>query len=129
MLAQVSVEFMIFVAVLSIFLFLTFYQNSNLFFQLTLVKNFKDAQTISDQIASEINLALKVGDGYSRVFFLPEKISNSLDYEVNVEDYRVVIKWKSGSTQSVILTKNITGQIVKGKNLIKNIGGIIYVNQ
>jgi len=128
-LAQVSVEFIAFVAVLSILLFLTVYQSSTLYFQLNSARILKDAQSISDQIASEINLALKVGDGYSRIFYLPKKISDSLDYEVSVEDYRVVVKWKDGSTQSVILTKNITGQILKGKNFIRNVEGIIYVNQ
>lgn len=128
MLAQVSVEFIAFVTILSIFLFFTIYHSSNLYSQLNSARILKDAQEISDQVASEINLALKVGDGYSRVFSLPNKISNSLDYEIKVENYRVIVSWKDGLTQSVILTENVTGQLNRGRNLIRNIGGKIYVN-
>jgi hypothetical protein len=128
-LAQVSIEFISLISLLFILLLLVVYYNSNLHLQLTSIKILKDAQTISDQIASEINLALKAGDGYSRIFFIPPKLSGSIDYEISVKDYLVILSWKEGSTQSTILTKNITGEILKGRNFIKNANGIIYVNQ
>jgi hypothetical protein len=93
------------------------------------VKTYYDAQAICDQIASEINLALKANDGYSRYFFIPNKISNVLDYNITVSNYLVILQWSDGLIQSVIFTKNITGNLTKGQNLIKNINGIVYVNQ
>jgi thiamine monophosphate kinase len=128
-LAQVSIEFISLISLLFILLLLVVYYNSNLHLQLTSIKILKDAQTICDQIASEINLALKAGDGYSRIFFIPPKLSGSIDYEISVKDYLVILSWKEGSTQSTILTKNITGEILKGRNFIKNVNGIIYANQ
>ena len=128
MLAQVSVEFISLISLLFIFLLLVAYYNSGLQLQLTSAKILKDAQAISDQVASEINLALRAGNGYSRIFFIPAKLYGSIDYTISVKDYFVVLSWKGGSTQSMILTKNITGELIKGRNSIKNINGVIYVN-
>jgi hypothetical protein len=127
-LAQVSVEFISLISLLFIFLLLVAYYNSGLQLQLTSAKILKDAQAISDQVASEINLALRAGNGYSRIFFIPAKLYGSIDYTISVKDYFVVLSWKGGSTQSMILTKNITGELIKGRNSIKNINGVIYVN-
>jgi hypothetical protein len=128
-LAQVSIEFISLISVLFILLILTIYYNSELYYQIYSTRILKEAQTISDQIASEINLALKAGDGYSRIFFLPTKISNTIDYSITVENYLVIVAWDNSSVQSTILTKNVTGEFLKGKNLIRNSGGIVYVNQ
>lgn len=129
MLAQVSIEFISLVSVLFILLILTIYYNSEFYYQIYSTRIFKEAQTVSDQISSEINLALKAGDGYSRIFFLPEKLSNSVDYSIVVENYLVIVSWDTKSAQSTILTKNVAGEFFKGRNLIRNSGGIVYVNQ
>ncbi|MEM5773349.1 MAG: hypothetical protein QXL86_03980 [Candidatus Aenigmatarchaeota archaeon] len=129
MLAQVSIEFISFVAVLFILLVIVLYYNFDLYFQMNSVKIFKEAQTISDQVASEINFALKAGDGYSRIFFLQPKISNSIDYTIKIENYRVIVSWDGGSVQSAILTKNVSGNFLNGRNMIRNSEGMIYVNQ
>jgi hypothetical protein len=128
-LAQVSIEFISLISVLFILLVLTIYYNSELYFQIYSTRILKEAQTISDQIASEINLALKAGDGYSRIFFLPSKLSNSVDYSITVENYLVIVAWDGSPVRSTILTKNVTGEFLKGRNLIRNSGGIVYVNQ
>lgn len=122
-------EFIAFVSILILILFLTVYYNSSIYIQMNSAKIYNDAQTISDQAASEINLALKVGDGYSRVFYTPNRISNAFDYNITANDYLVILSWSGGSTHSVILTKNLTGSLAKGQNLIKNLNGSIYVNQ
>jgi len=93
-----------------------------------LYKIYSEAKKISDAIAMEINLALKAGEGYSRVFYIPEKILNSIDYNVTVSNYKVYVYWNDGSTQSIIYTKEINGIIKKGENLIRNLNGEIYVN-
>ncbi|MEM5878882.1 MAG: hypothetical protein QXU74_00085 [Candidatus Aenigmatarchaeota archaeon] len=129
MLAQVSIEFISLLSFLFIFLFFTIYHSSNLYIQTNAARILKDAQTVSDQIASEINLALRAGSGYSRTFNVPNKISNAIDYNITVKDYLVILTWNGGSTQSIILTRNISGEILKGENLIRNLDGVIYANQ
>jgi hypothetical protein len=107
---------------------LTIYYNSELYLQIHSIKILKEAQTVSDQISSEINLALKAGDGYSRIFFLPKKLSNTFEYSIIVENYRVIVRWDTSSVESTILTENVTGEFLKGRNLIRNSGGVVYVN-
>jgi hypothetical protein len=128
-LAQVSVEFTILISVLILVLIATIYYNSTFFLEINSAKTQNDAQAISDQIASEINIALKIGDGYYRNFNIPNKISNVNNYNISIDDYFVLLKWKDSSVRSVIMTKNITGVLINGQNIIKNVGGIIYVNQ
>jgi hypothetical protein len=88
-----------------------------------------DAQGISNQIASEINLGIKAGDGYTRTFYLPYGVSNAFNYNVSTGNYLVILRWSNSSVQSTILTKTINGTVAKGQNTIKNLNGNIYVNQ
>jgi hypothetical protein len=127
-LAQVSVEFIVFVSVLTVILLLTIYYNSTVYMEMNSAKIYNNAQGICDQIAFEINMALRVGNGYSRNFYIPYKISDSVNYNISLGNYLVVINWSGGSTQSIILTNNITANFTKGQNLIKNSNGSIRVN-
>ena len=91
-------------------------------------KTFIDAQSLSDQIASEINTGLIAGDGYSRVFFLSKEV-DSFNYTVVVNNYLVALQLPDFTAQSLIFTKAINGTFVQGQNSIKNVNGNIYVNQ
>jgi len=127
-LLQASLEFFILVSLLIIILTGVMYFSSSYYYQFNQLQIYSEANKISQSIASEINLALKAGDGYSRIFYIPEKILNSIDFEINVTSYRVYVYWNGGSTQSVIYTKNINGTLKKGENWIRNVNGEIYVN-
>jgi len=127
-LLQASLEFFVLVSLLIIILTGVMYFSSSYYYQFNQLQIYSEANKISQSIASEINLALKAGDGYSRIFYIPEKISNAIDFEINVTSYRVYVYWNGGSTQSVIYTKNINGTLKKGENWIRNVNGEIYVN-
>jgi len=127
-LLQASLEFFVLVSLLIIILTGVMYFSSSYYYQFNQLQIYSEANKISESIANEINLALKAGDGYSRIFYIPEKISNAIDFEINVTSYRVYIYWNGGSTQSVIYTKNIIGSLKKGENWIRNVNGEIYVN-
>lgn len=122
-------EFIAFVSILLVILLSVLYFNSSFYVQATSNEIYNDAQSLCDQIASEINMALKAGDGYSRAFYMPSKFTDDLDYSVQIENYLVTLSWTSNRVQSVILTKNVTGAVINGQNLIKNSNGVIYVNQ
>jgi hypothetical protein len=128
-LAQVSIEFTIFVSILVVLLLTTVFYNSTAYMQMASTGINIDAQSISDQIASEINLGIKAGDGYSRTFNLPYAVSNAFNYTVSVDNYLVILRWSNSSVQSTILTKSINGTILKGQNIIRNLNGNMYVNQ
>lgn len=127
MLAQVSVEFITFVAFLLILAFLMVYQNYQSFAQTENFKVYQDAQKTVDEIAFEINLALKAGDGYSRSFYVSKTLYGISNFTVEVKDYTVKLVWEKGEVFSNIMARNITGTVKPGKNLIKNVNGNIYV--
>ena len=104
------------------------YFSSSYYHQFIQYQIYSEATKISQNIANEINIALKAGDGYSRVFYIPTKILNAIDFDVNVSNYRIYVYWDTGFTQSVIYTKEINGNLRKGENLIRNVNGEIYVN-
>ncbi len=121
-------EFFVLVSLLIVILVAVIYFNSSYYHHFNQYKIYSEARKISESIAGEINLALKAGDGYSRVFYIPEKILNAIDYEINISNYRVYVHWSLGSTQSVIYIRNVNGVMKKGENLIRNVNGEIYVN-
>jgi hypothetical protein len=127
-LLQASLEFFVLVSLLIVILTVVMYFSSSYYYQFNQLQIYSEANKISESIASEINLALKAGDGYSRIFYIPEKILNAIDFEINITNYRVYVYWNDGSTQSVIYTKNINGTLKKGENWIRNVNGEIYVN-
>lgn len=126
--AQVSVEFMVFMSIL-ILIFIPLLSSSISLQQET--KNIRletEAGKLSDAIAFEINLATKAGDGYERKFYVEESFAGISNFNISVEDYRVTIEWSERSASSPIVTKNVTGTIKKGWNLIKNKNGDVYAN-
>ena len=124
---EVSIEFMFFVGI--IVLFFTFFlgivgMKTNDVNDSTM---FYEAQSLSDRIADEINIATRF-DGYYREFNLPSKIMNSYDYTVLFHnDIRMVeVRWgEDFSVLSTIMTGNVTGSVHAGKNSLKNENGVI----
>jgi Flp pilus assembly protein TadG len=127
---QISIEFTLLVTILLIILLGTIYFNSSYWLQLTSAKIDNDAQAISDMAAIELNLAVRAGSGYSRMFHLPTKVSESYDYNLTVTPYVLYLNWTEGNApaESVLLVYNITGNLKTGENMIRNENGIIYVN-
>ncbi|MFH7880592.1 MAG: hypothetical protein QXI09_01120 [Candidatus Aenigmatarchaeota archaeon] len=128
MLAQVSIEFVtLFILLISIFS-LVFYYNLEYFKDINERKILYEAKIIADSIAKEIDIAANIGNGYSRVFYVKNKILGYIDYDIIYSPYTVIIKWNNNYVESVTSVKEIVGKIEKGKNVIKNIDGVIYVN-
>ena len=78
-------------------------------------------------LQDEINLALKSTDGYYRKFNLPENI-NGKDYELSITEKLVYINSDDGKDVIAFPTADVTGQPIKGDNIIRKEGGIIYLN-
>ena len=127
MLAQISLEFITFITFLLALLSLVIYQRYILAIQTEEFKAWQDAQKTVDEIAAEINLAVKIGDGYSHTFYVEKNLYGISNFTVEVDNYTVSLMWKDGTVYSQIIIKNITGQIKPGYNLIKNINGWVYV--
>jgi hypothetical protein len=127
MLAQASTEFLVFVSLLLILVFLVVYKNYQSAAQLEEYKSYQEAQNLVNDIAFEINLALKAGDGYSRKFYVSKEVYGISNFTIEVRDYQVKLKWDKGEVSANIFTRNITGTIKAGENVVRNVKGEIYV--
>lgn len=78
-------------------------------------------------IQDEINLAYESGEGYRREFKIPEQI-NGQDYEANLTAEMIYIKTSNGKHAIALPVLPITGNIIKGTNIIKKQDGILYLN-
>lgn len=126
--SQVSVEFLILVSLLLVILVVVLiggYSFSSLTNDLRIER---EAKKLSDSIASEINLAIRIGDGYKREFFVDTSFAGITDFSIEVGNYSVFIKWYRGETSSSILVPRIEGEIKKGRNTLENRNGEIYVS-
>jgi hypothetical protein len=94
------------------------------------VKSNVEAQELCDNLAFEINSAVKAGKGYKRSFLLEGSIHGTSDFDISIANYSIFIDWNGNSVVSNIITREINGTIEKGRwNVIKNINGAINVTQ
>lgn len=126
--SQVSTEFMILVSVLLVIVTIFLWTNTSMGYEIIGIKSNTEAKKLSDRIAFEINSATRIGDGYKRSFYVDENLYGISNFTISVEEYFVSVEWDERSVSSSIITKNITGTIHQGWNLIENIEGVIYVS-
>ena len=126
--SQISVEFLLLVAILIFIVSVTFLASGSFQTNVFEEKVYSSALERCRQISSEINIAVKIGDGYRRKFYLEEALYGNLDYSIEIRNYTVSIKWNEKSVSCSILTESVNGEVKKGWNLIQNVGGEIYVN-
>ncbi|MCX6821399.1 MAG: hypothetical protein NTW30_01340 [Candidatus Aenigmarchaeota archaeon] len=127
---QAGVEFMVLVAIMLTIVLIFVWNGLSTRQRVFDVKTNVEAQQLCDNIAFEINSAVKAGDGYKRNFYVKNEFFGVSNFTISVSEYSVFIDWSHNSVSSPIITKNITGAIERGKKYeIKNIGGGISVTQ
>ena len=78
-------------------------------------------------VQQEIALAGKSSDGYERAFTLPSTVLN-LDYTIVLDRNWVYAITEDEKHAISLPVGNVTGVPSKGYNLIKRLGGVIYLN-
>ena len=128
---QAAFEFLVYVSVVLLIMAYFFWNTLSLQNQSMHAKIDAEAKKISDTVAFEINSAVRLGNGYSRKFFVPESFSGITDFSIRVGEYGVFFEWGGKSIVSSIVIKNITNTdtINSGLNLIENRNGNIYVTR
>ena len=89
-----------------------------------------EAKAIVREAASELNTAIVVGDGYSRVFQLPGALSDGEDYVVRTipAEQSVEIAWRLRSFAAPLLSSDVEEKTLsKGNNTVTNQGGQIRI--
>ena len=125
---QISVEFLVLISILIVMFTVFIFSEQSLRQRMFYIKSSEEMKNLCENIAFEINSAVKLGDTYKRNFYIEECILGVSDFQISIETYSVFIDWNGKSTACTIATKNITGEIEKGWNSIENINGTIYVS-
>lgn len=92
-------------------------------------RNALEAEKAGGIAATNINIAVSVGDGYSSKFFMPYSLSNS-NYSINItkEEQWLELTYQDTFTKRFsILTSNVTGAVKYGENRIRNANGEIIL--
>ena len=133
--AQVSMEFLLLVSLMFlVFTFFFVFVNERIL-EYQLEDNYLALQDTGKTIEKEIDIALKVKDGYQRNFTLPPLVKG-FDY--------TVAKWSNNGNATIVVnyTKYDLGRYyyfnvppavnisqIMRENYIERIGGIVYVNR
>jgi len=123
--AQIAMEFILLVSVafMILIIFLTSVRNQAI--DLNERKDFVLVKDLAYKVQYEINIATQVKSGYNRTFFIPEKLDNK-EYTIKIEKNELTIKLEK--LEFVLDIPEINGNINKGDNTIKNLGGVVYLN-
>lgn len=89
--------------------------------------NRKISQDIAEFAYREIENAKSVNDGYSRIFEMPQAI-NGIDYGISIIGSRELVVSYLEEEHVKFLPVNVTGNIVKGNNMITKLDGKVFLN-
>ncbi len=125
--AQSSIEFFVLVGVV-LFFFVTFL----LAIQANIADNVKrkieiSARDVALGIQDEIALATASSDGYVRNFIVPNNIEG-IDYDANIVEGSVYLRMDGVNYAIALPVFNVTGDVMKGDNLIRKVNGAVYLN-
>ena len=124
---QSSIEFIILIGFLAFFF---------LVLALIFQGNIHDAQSqqrddllkeIALTVQNEINLATSSIDGYSRNFTISQGILG-VPYEIDITNGEVYLKTGDGLHALSYPVSNVTGNVLKGVNIIRRLSGVVYLN-
>ena len=84
-------------------------------------------ESVAETVKDEIDLAYNSEDGYIREFNLPETL-NGLEYDLNISEDIVDVYTINSNNRVSVVIKEISGDIIKGDNIIRKINGWVKLN-
>ena len=123
--AQIAMEFIFLVSIAFIMLLIFLKAVGDQADDLNEKKEFILVKDLAYKAQYEINMATQVKSGYNRTFFMPEKLDNK-DYTITKVGNKITISLEN--SEFTITIPEINGNITKGNNTIRNLGGVIYLN-
>jgi hypothetical protein len=82
---------------------------------------------LASAVRNELTLASTAGDGYSRTFSVPDVLI-SQPYTISFNASTVYVRTTDGKHAVALPIVNVTGQVKKGANTIRNVNGTIILN-
>ena len=124
--AQSSLQFMVLLGfVFTVFIIYIGYQGNKII-SLENDKEYVLTKDLALKIASELNLATSLEDGYTRSFELPQKLDDVHDY--SILDFQTEIVVNTSKQDYSVAVPAHNGTLVKGNNTIVLKSGIICIN-
>ncbi|NIO19415.1 MAG: hypothetical protein GTN76_01365 [Candidatus Aenigmarchaeota archaeon] len=85
------------------------------------------ANGVLDKISGKLETVFLEGHGFSANLTLPEEISG-MNYSVDIGNGFVFLNMSSRIYTKRLITRNVTGVIKKGENIIENLDGIVVIS-
>ena len=123
---QVATEFITLLGMSLILFFTIFYMISTGFQEDSREKEIEIINDLARSVQMEISIALDSYPGYTRTFVLPDTIE-SYHYHLNSGNNFINITTSNIPHGMIFFIPDIEGEIVKGDNLIRNVGGKVCV--
>lgn len=124
---QSSIEFMILIGAV-LFFFLGFLYIIQISIADKVIEQKRVAVLqVASTVQEEINLAVTSSDGYSRTFILPQEIYGT-DYSILLVSGSVYVNTSDGKHALALPVANVTGNVQRGDNLIRNVHGEVFLN-
>lgn len=124
--SQISAEFFMLVGIA--FLISIAFEIASLD-QLKNFRNQKEEEAVRDvalKVQNELFIAANVEDGYVRVFKLPDRLDNTINYSLTILNSTLFVQSKN-SFYTISIPKSV-GNISLGVNKINKSGGVIHIN-
>ena len=127
--AQVTIEFIMIIAVIMLVMASVTVMTSNNIRHLDRMSISMEAEKMLDTTASKINTAFLEGSGFSMTMEMPHKVVNR-DYTVMVSGNYLLLTIEETSFEKPLLTNNVTqGYIQPGFNAVQNKNGGVVITQ
>ena len=78
------------------------------------------------KLQKEMLIAAAVEDGYVRIFDIPEKLDNGINYSITTQNSTITVQSKN--SLYIVSIPNSAGNLSKGIISINKTGGVIYIN-
>ncbi|MBD3249220.1 hypothetical protein GF336_04195 [Candidatus Woesearchaeota archaeon] len=124
--AQVSMEFVFLVSLAFMIMTVFIASTRSEFDELRSEEERTLVRDVGMMAHSELVIASNVEDGYRRIFDIPEKLDESIEYDIEISNNTLLVY--TDDYESVFNVPSVTGQIQKGNNRINKTGGTIYLN-
>ncbi|MEM4255373.1 MAG: hypothetical protein QXR53_03520 [Candidatus Norongarragalinales archaeon] len=125
---QVSVELLSLVGILSLVLVLVVVLSFVISQQLNTQKTSSGGADLCVFLATEVNTAASLGEGYERSFVMPfvyTQFPYSIEFDNN--ERRVGVSWSGGGCSTPLLA-NVSGAVSQGPNFMRFENGVVVLN-
>ncbi len=123
---EINEEFMVYTGVMMFILAVVSFATLSATQGISADNEVADARRVAFLLASEMNLASEIGDGYMHSFELPNLLYGAINYSVAFDEARFIsIHWYNKTYSLPVLAQNTSGTVKTGRNIISNVNGVI----